>query len=143
MWSDTLLAAERLHLLRILMWGALGVSAGALLAVSLAVRRVRAPLLRAFALQGALWGGVELLFAALAWRTLGDREYVAAVQLASRVWMEVVLDVAFILTGSILTARGWTRGRPGVVGSGIAVVVQGVALLTIDAPFLLLLRGVL
>ncbi len=142
MWADTLLAAERMHLMRILAWGALGVTAGSLVGVTLALRGVRAPLIRMFALQSGIWGAAELLMAALAWSALAEREYLAAVHLAGRMWMEVVLEVALILAGTIMSAVGWGRRRQSVVGSGIAVAVQGVALLAIDLPFLSLLRSV-
>ena len=45
MWSDTFLAIERGHLLRVAAWGTASVIAGTLLLALIALRRQRSPLL--------------------------------------------------------------------------------------------------
>lgn len=57
MFADTLLAAERGHLLRLALWGAMSVVAGSAILALLSARRVRSPLLQHFAIQTAAWGG--------------------------------------------------------------------------------------
>jgi hypothetical protein len=137
MWADTLLSAERAHLLRLLAWGASSVLAGtALLAWLRARGRPSAGgLLQHFAIQTAAWGAVEIAFAAIGWRSLALRDLAAATRLDRLLWMNVGLDVGYILVGATLAIVGWRLGearRLGVVGAGTGVVVQGAALLLLD-----------
>ena len=137
MWADALLAAERAHLLRLLVWGALGVLAGTAL---LALVGARAPrrdggsgLLRHFAIQTAAWGVVEGVVAGLAWRGLALRDYAAATRLDRMLWLNVGLDAGYIGIGATLAIAAWTLGRRAApVGAGIGIVVQGCALLALD-----------
>ncbi|HEX6059216.1 MAG TPA: hypothetical protein VFZ11_09400 [Gemmatimonadaceae bacterium] len=146
MWADTLLAAERAHLLRLLAWGALSVLAGtALLAVAGgrgARERTDASgasgadagtgLLRHFALQTVAWGIAEGAIAALSLRTLALRDYVAAMRLDRVLWLNVGLDSGYIGMGVTLAIAAWTLGRRAApVGAGIGIVVQGCALLAL------------
>src|SRR4051812_47266589 len=66
-WADTILRAERDHLLRLLIWAALSIVAATTLATLLTAKRVRSPLLTHFALQTAAWGVVIGGIAALQW----------------------------------------------------------------------------
>ncbi len=133
MWADTLLTLERGHLLRLALWGAGSVLAGTLLLALLAVRRQVAPLVRHFAIQTAAWGAVDLAICAWAWRGLALRDYAGAVRLVNVLWLNVGLDAGYAMAGAALAIAGWRLGpRPGLVGAGIGVVVQGVALAVLD-----------
>lgn len=140
MWSDTLLVAERAHLLRLLAWGAVSVLAGSAIAALLAARRARSPLLTHFAIQTGAWGAIDLLLAGLAWRGLAMRDVAGATRLDRLLWLDTGLDIGCVAVGVTLAIAGWTLGRRlGVVGAGIGVVVQGIALLALDAKFITVL----
>ena len=140
MWSDTLLAAERAHLVRLLAWGAGSVVAGTALLVLVAVRRGApggSPLLTNFAVQCAAWGAIDLLIAAVAWRGLAERDAAGATKLDRLLWLNTGLDVGYVGVGVALAVVGWQLGRRlGLVGAGLGVVVQGLALLALDARFI-------
>jgi low temperature requirement protein LtrA len=74
MWSDTLLALERAHLLRLLAWGAMSVIAGTGLLASLMVRRTDSSLLRNFAIQTSVWGVISLAIAGRGLFRAADRD---------------------------------------------------------------------
>ena len=144
MWSDTLLAAERAHLVRLLAWGAASVVAGtALLAVVLVARRGTpggSPLLTNFAVQCAAWGAIDLAIAGFAWRGLALRDAAGATKLDRLLWLNTGLDVGYVAVGVALAVVGWQLGRRlGLVGAGLGVVVQGLALLILDAHFIAVL----
>lgn len=137
MFSDTLLLAERAHLNRILVWGAASVVAGTLVLALLVVRRVGSPLLLHFAIQTAAWGTIDLVIAAVARRGLALRDVAGATRLDRFIWFNNGLDVGYVAVGLTLAIVGWTLGRRlGLVGAGIGVVVQGLALLALDARFI-------
>ena len=136
LFSDTLLALERAHLLRLGAWGAACVLLGSALLAALAVRRAGSPLLRHFAIQTAAWGAIDLAFVALGWRGLRLRDYESAASLDRFLWLNLGLDVGYVAVGVTLAVCAWTLGRRlGGVGAGIGVVVQGLALLALDAAF--------
>ena len=138
MWADTLLLAERAHLLRLALWGAASLLVGTGLVAILGVRRTRSSLLTHFGIQSGVWGGVELVIALLLLRSLALRDLAGATRLDRMLWMNVGLDVGYTLVGITLAAIGCrTVRRPGMVGAGIAIILQGAALLMID----LLLAG--
>ena len=140
MWSDTLLAAEREHLLRLIVWGAASVLIGLLLLGWLRVRRARAPLLSHFALQSVAWGAVDLALVGFAWRDLAPRDFARATALDRLLWLNLGLDVGYMGVGVALAAAGWTLGRRlGLVGAGLGVVVQGLALFVLDLLFVSLI----
>ena len=143
MWSDTVLAAERAHLLRLFAWGGASVLLGSLVVVALLVRRAESPLLRWFATMTAAWGAVDLLIAAVAWRGLAPRDLSGFTRLDRLLWLNVGLDVGYAAVGVTLMVLGWRLGRRlGVVGAGAAVVTQGLALLLLDARLLATLAAV-
>jgi hypothetical protein len=132
MWADTLLAAERAHLLRLLAWAALSVLAGSALLAVAGARGGERALLRHFALQMAAWGSVEGVIVALAWRALALRDYVGATRLDRSLWLAVGLDAGYVGIGITLAVAGWTLSRRvAAVGAGTAIVVQGCALLVL------------
>jgi hypothetical protein len=129
MWADTLLAAERAHILRLLLWGGGSALVGTGLLAWLYVGRRRSALLEQFGVQTAGWGAAELVFATLARASMAPRDLAAATRLDRLLWLELGLDGGYILVGLTLLTSGWVLGRRlGMVGTGLAVVVQGAAL---------------
>jgi hypothetical protein len=142
MFADTLLQLEREHLLRLALWGATGILAGSAMLAILSVRRVRAPLLFHFGLQTAVWGAAIAGRAAIGWHWLAMRDLIAATRLDRLLWLSTGLDAGVIAVGATLAIAGWRWARRwGAVGAGVAIIVQGIALLVFDAGFAALLRG--
>ena len=140
MWSDTLYALERAHLLRVGAWGAASVVVGTLILALLAGRGVRSPLLRHFAIQLVAWGAIDLLLVANAWRGLAMRDLAGATALDRMLWLNVGLGVGYVAVGVTLAVCAWTLGRRlGGVGAGLGVVVQGLALLVLDLSTVLVI----
>jgi len=140
MWSDTLLLAERAHLVRLLLWGAASVLTGTAVLAVLAARRAQSPLLMHFAVQTAAWGAIDLGLAALAWRGLAMRDLAGATHLDRMLWLNCGLDVGYIAVGVTLAWVGLALGRRlGLMGAGLGVIVQGLALLALDARFIAVL----
>jgi hypothetical protein len=132
-WADTLLDVERLHVLKLLVWGALSVGVGTALIALIRVRRIDSPLLRHFAIQSAAWGAVDIAIAIWAKQELHLRDLASAVALDRFVWLNVGLDAGYVAVGATLALIGWNLGRRlGLVGSGLGVIVQGCALVLLD-----------
>jgi hypothetical protein len=133
MWADTLLALERAHLLRLIVWGGASLLVGSALLALLRVRGLRASLLDHFGIQTALWGAIDLALALLGLNDLGLRDLDGATRLDRFLWLNVGLDAGYVMVGLTLLVLGWrTPRRPGLVGAGLAVVVQGSALAYLD-----------
>lgn len=133
MFADTLLAAERGHLLRLAMWGAMSVVAGTAVWALLMARRARSPLLQHFAIQTAAWGAIDLAICAAAWRGLTLRDLTGAIALDRFIWFNIGLDAGYVAVGVTLAIVGWRLTRSlALVGAGIGVVVQGIALAVLD-----------
>jgi hypothetical protein len=133
MWADTLLAAEQAFVLRLLAWGAVSILAGTALLAWLRIRRCRSALLEQFATQTALWGVAELLVALMARRSLVPRDLAGATRLDRFLWLNIGIDVGFVLVGLTLAIAGWQLGRrANLLGSGTGVIVQGCALLLLQ-----------
>ncbi len=133
MFAYTLLHAEQLHLLRVMLWGAASVIAGTALFVFLVVRRIPSPLLRAFGGVCLVLGGLELLGAAISYRAVPLRDYDAAVRLDRTVWFELGFAAAAALAGIAVALQGWRLGRRlGAAGLGIAVTLHALAVALLD-----------
>lgn len=132
-WADSLLAVERLHLLKLFSWSLLSIAVGTAL---LALQRVRAPrsaLVTHFGIQCIAWGAIDLVIVALARRDLTLRDYASAVALDRFVWLNIGLDAGYAAVGLTLVLVGWRLvSRPGLVGAGLGVVIQGLALGLLD-----------
>jgi hypothetical protein len=140
MWADTLLSLERGHLQRLALWAIACVLGGTLLLAWLTVRRLVAPLLQHFAIQTAAWGAVNGVIAVWAWRGLALRDYAKAQHLVNILWLNTGLDVGYAAVGTTLALLAWRWGpKPGVLGAGVAIVVQGVALALLDLRLILLI----
>lgn len=133
MWADTLLQLERTHLLRLFAWGATCVLVGTLLLATLAATRRRSPLLSHFGIQTAAWGAIVLGIAAWAWRGLALRDLGGATRLDRLLWLNIGLDAGYACVGVTLAIVGWRLARShALVGAGIAILVQGLALALLD-----------
>lgn len=133
MWSDVLLQLERAHLLRLGLWGAGSVLAGTLVLTVLAATRRRSPLLLHFGIQTAAWGAVDLAICAWAWGGLALRDLDSATRLVNILWLNVGLDAGYAGIGLTLAICAWRLGpKPGGIGAGIAIIVQGLALALLD-----------
>lgn len=146
MWADTLLALERGHMLRLMLWGGGSVLAGSLVLAWLALGKVNAVMLRHFAIQTAAWGAIDLAIALASSRSLAVRDYAGAQQLVNILWLNIGLDVGYVAIGVTLSLCAWFWGRrlveagqPGAgaaaVGAGVGVSVQGLALALLDVWF--------
>jgi hypothetical protein len=142
MWSDTLFAAERAHLLRMSLWAASSIVAGTLIVVALTVRRARAPIVAQFAAQALGWGVVVLAFSIVSWQAQTMRDVSGAVRLDRITWFMAGLDVGMVAVGIALAAVGWEGRRLGFLGAGLGVVVQGLALFVLNLTFLSILSRV-
>lgn len=129
MWADALQAAERAHLLRLVMWGGASLLVGATLLVLLRAQRHRSALLYHFGIQTAAWGAVDLSRALLGIRSLELHDLAGATRLDRFLWLSIGLDAGFVMVGITFVVLGWRFVRhPGFVGAGIAVLLQGAAL---------------
>ena len=136
MWSDTLLALERAHLLRLLLWGGMSVVAATGLVAWIAMRRYDSALLRGFSKQTAAWGLVILVLAGIRLLRVEDRDLGAAILLDRMLWLSVGLDIGLIVAGGTLALAAWKFGRRlGAVGAGVAIIVQATGLLVLDLHF--------
>jgi hypothetical protein len=136
MWADTLLTAEGAHLLRLLAWGAASLLVGTSLLAWLRVGNHRSTLLEQFAIQSAAWGAAEIALAAVARASLSVRDLAGATRLDRLLWLNIGLDAGYVLLGLALAIVGWRLARRlGYVGAGIAIVVQGGALILLDLAF--------
>ncbi len=132
-WADSLLEFERLHLLKLTLWGSLCVAVGVVMLTALRFRHPPSALLKHFAIQTTAWGVVDLAIVFWAHRRLALRDLDAAVALDRFVWLNVGLDLGYVAVGLTLAVLGWKLGRRlGIVGAGVGVIVQGLALAVLD-----------
>ena len=136
MWSDTLLAAERSHLIRVMMWAAASATLGTLFVAVLTLRRTNAPIVFWFGVQTLAWGSLELLVTATRWHAFTMRDVSAATRLDRLTWLAIGLDVGLIGIGVSTAVLAWRQRRSlGAVGGGLGVLVQGLGLLVLDLTF--------
>lgn len=139
-WADTLFRAEQQHALGLLVWAAGSIVAGTALMTTMTLRRMSSPLLRQFAFQMIGWGLVEVLLGALAWRGLVVRDLAGATRLERKLWLEAGLEMGVVAVGATVAATTWFGPRkPGGLGAGIGIVVQGLAMLVLDLWFVAIL----
>ena len=140
MWSDTLLAAERSHLIRIALWAVASAVVGTAIVAGLTVRRLSAPIVFWFAIQTMVVGTLELIVTAARWLGLSMRDVSAATRLDRFTWLAVGLDAGLAGVGVAIMVMAWTRERRlGAFGGGLGVVVQGLGLLVLDLTFISIL----
>ena len=125
-----------------MIWSAANVLAGTAVLIAALARRPRSPLLLHFGIQTLAWGGVELALIGMWWGTLHERDLHGAAQLLTLLWLGVGLGVGCIGGGMTLAIAGWRFGRRlGAIGAGIAVTVQGVALLVLETRLIRILAA--
>lgn len=133
--GENLRQLEHAHLVRLGVWAGASVLLGLIL---LGVHRQRAaasqsPALLHFGIQTAAWGAVSLGIVWLAGRAPAEpRDLAAAVALDRFLWLNIGLDVGYAMVGIALLLCGRHFRRPGLVGAGLAVVIQGAALAALD-----------
>ena len=136
MWSDTLLGAERVHLIRLFLWAAGSAALGTLIMAVLTLRRMAAPILAGFAMQALAWGIAELVLVTASWQILEMRDVSAATRLERLTWFTAGLDVGITGVGIAIAVRGWIHGRRlATVGAGLGVLAQGLGLLVLQLTF--------
>lgn len=132
-WADSLLQVEQIHLLKLLAWATLSVTVGTALIALLRARRAESPLLLHFGIQAVAWGIVDGAIALWARQGLVLRDVASAVALDRFVWFNIGLDVGYVGVGATLAILGGRAvQRPGLMGAGLGVVVQGLALTVLD-----------
>ncbi len=115
-----------------LTWAGLSIVAGTVLAVLLAVRRARSPLLAHFAAQLAGWGVVIGAIAEIEWRGLSLLDLTAATRLDRMTWLNIGFDAGYVAIGATLALTAWVLAkRLSAVGAGVGIMVQGMALLVL------------
>jgi len=139
-WSDALQHAERLHLLRLCLWGALSTVAGTALLIAGYVRAERSALIRRFAFVCASLGAVELLAAASSYRAVPLRDIAGATRLDRVAWLQLGLFLGLVGIGvtMMLASRVKKSGLSEssqtpltMLGAGVAVALHGLALATL------------
>jgi hypothetical protein len=140
MWADQVLAFERAHLLRLLLWGAASVVTALGCWAFWRSQKLDLPLLRHFAIQTGAWGAIDCLLALAARPRLALRDYDGVTSLDRFLWFNCGLDVGYIAVGVTLAWCGWRLARSrGLVGAGLGVGIQGAALLLLDLRLVALL----
>ena len=132
-------AAERAHLVRVGVWGGTALLGGAALWLA-SDRDLNGR--RAFGMQTAAWGAVNVAIAGVALARAGDPgaldlagALAAEGRLGDILWLNMGLNVGYVAVGTTLYAVGARAGvaRPDAWrGHGAAVVVQGLGLLVLD-----------
>lgn len=133
MWADTLFAVERAHLLRLILWGGTSLLAGTAALAVMRLRHLRSALLAQFAIQTAIWGAIDLTLGVAGLGGLERRDLAGATQLDRFLWLNVGLDLGYMMVGATLLLVGWrVARRPALMGAGLGVIVQGAALVILD-----------
>ena len=136
MWSDTLLVAERSHLIRIAIWAFTSAVLGTAFVTIIALRRLSAPIVSWFAIQTLAWGSLELIVTTARWTALSMRDVSAATRLDRLTWLGIGIDIGIIGVGVTAALLAWKLTRNlRVFGGGLGVVVQGLGLLVLDLTF--------
>jgi hypothetical protein len=131
MWADSLLALERLHLVRLVAWGAGSLVVGLVLWMVVG-RRPGAPLPTHFAIQLAVWGTVIGAAAGAAMPSLALRDHSGAVRLGQTAVAIAFLSLLATVAGVTMALAAWLRGRRlGLVGAGLAIMLHGIVLGTL------------
>ena len=139
MWSDTLLAAERAHFLRLAVWGGSSALVGTVLLAILTIRRINARIVWHFAAQSLIWGVAVVLLSVMAAHGLTMRDVSAATRLDRLTWFNAGLDIGIVAVGITLASAAWPARRLRLVGAGLGIIVQGLALSVLHLTFLAVL----
>ncbi len=96
-FGSDLIALEELHLLKLGVWAALSILIGSALVAFVRLRRSESPLLQHFGIQCAAWGAVDLLIVWWAGRGVEIRDLAGAIELDRFVWLNIGLDIGYVL----------------------------------------------
>lgn len=138
MWSDVLQHAERLHILRLGLWGALSTLAGTAV---LAIAGQRSAFLRRFGAVCGILGLLELVSALIAYRDIPLRDISGATRLDRLAWLQLGLFLGLMAIGLTLalSARAMEIGQHTstnrslpAIGAGVATALHGLALATLQ-----------
>ena len=133
MWADTLQAAERAHLVRLLVWAAASLLSGTAVLAWLRARGHASDLLHHFALQSVAWGTLIGLIAAWQLPHLAPRDVASATRLDRLIWLTAGLEAGAVAVGITLAAIGFRLEREmKLIGSGMGVIVQAGALVLLE-----------
>jgi hypothetical protein len=134
MFADALMQLERAYLERLMLWGVASVIVGTAVLAALAIGRGRSSLLTHFAWQTILWGMGAFAVGTLRWRVIPLRDLASATQLDRSLWFDAGLDIGVIAVGAVLVATALNFGRrQGLLGAGLAIILQGATLLATHA----------
>ena len=129
-------AFERAFAARLALWALASILIGSGLLAWIRLRALGSSLLRHFALQSILWGSAILMIALWSRRTLALRDLASATALVRLVWFGLGFELGLVALGVGLALAGWHLGRRlGVVGAGLAIVVQALALSVLQLQF--------
>ena len=139
MWSDTLQQAERLHLLRLCVWGGLATLAGTALVVLAYTRAARPALVRRFGMICGTLGLVELIAGLFAYRNVPLRDIGGATRLDRVAWLQLGLFIGLMAVGvtlalasRVMKVASAEYPAASLAGAGVALVLHGLALATLE-----------
>ena len=136
MWADSFLRFEQQHVFLLLLWAGSTVLSGTSIAIVLAAQHRESPLLAHFAMQLAGWGVLAGILAGVEWHGIHLRDVAGATRVERLAWLRIGFDLGIMGMGVILAAAGRVMARsPRMVGAGMAVVINGLALFAIDVQF--------
>jgi hypothetical protein len=116
-----------------MLWGGASLLVGGVLLGLMRARGHRSALLEHFGIQTMAWGAIELALALTRFRRVELRDLAGATRLDRFLWLNIGLDVGYVMVGLTLLVIGWrTTRRMALVGAGMAVIVQGSALALLD-----------
>lgn len=140
MWSDTLLAAERAHVIQLILWAVSSAVLGTSIVAVVTLRRMAVPIIQWFAVVALVGGLAELAIALVRWQSLAMRDVSSATRLDRLTWFNAGLDVGIIAAGLTMVAFAWVAGRRlSILGAGLGALVQGLGLLVINLTFVSIL----
>ncbi len=138
MFADTLLHAEQLHFLQLMLWGAANVVAGS---GSVFVARRKSLLLFAFGAACLAMGGVELLAGWYRYHGAALRDYTGAVRLDRQLWFELGASTGALALGVVTANLSWRLAkRLELVGIGAAIGLHAVAVAIMDVQLVSILN---
>jgi hypothetical protein len=133
MWADQVLAFEKAHLARLLIWGVASLVTGLGCWAYARAQPTDQPFLRHFAIQTGAWGAIDALLAVGGRPGLALRDYDGLTNLDRFLWFNCGLDVGYIAVAITLALCGWKLAKSrGLMGAGVAIGIQGAALLLLD-----------
>lgn len=126
------MVAMREHLYRLGIWAILSIIIGGLIMW----RRWQSESWRHFGLQCAVWGLIDGIIVLFGLQDYSHPDLSATAKLREFIWLNEGLDVGYIGVGVTLMLVRWRVPSSPLYGAGIAVIIQGLALLVLDGVLL-------